>query len=55
MQPEAPEPDIFDIRVQIDWATEYLLWHTQLIVHAVKYLIMGYYFHFSSFLGEKRF
>ena len=29
-----------------------ILWHTQLIVCAVKYQIMGYYFHFSSFLGK---
>ena len=27
----------------------------QLIVCAVKYQIMGYHFHFSSFLGEKHF
>ena len=33
--------------------TDYLLWHTQSIVCAVEFWILGYYFHFSSFLCEK--
>ena len=34
--------------------TDYILWHTQLTVCPVKYYIMGYSFHFWSFLGEKK-
>ena len=45
--------ELFTNEIPSTLNTDYLLWHIQLIDCAVKYYIMGYYFHFSSFLGEK--